>query len=265
MTIGFIGAGNMAGAIINGILTKNVLSAGQLMVNDISLDRLKTLHEELGVVVSVDAHELVDRCDIVFLSVKPHVVMSILAEQRENLRDKAVICIAAGWNGAMLTAQLHAETRSLCVMPNTPALVGEGVTALSMTHTLNEEEKMLAEQIFGALGRYFWIEDRLLDASVGVHGSGPAYAYLFIEAMADGGVALGLPRKQAIEMAAQTLLGAAKMVLETGMHPGELKDMVTSPGGTTIAAVRSLENDGFRGAVMNAVIASAEKAASLKK
>ena len=148
-------------------------------------------------------------------------------------------------------------------MPNTPALVGAGMTAFSRECTFTDEEKTRAEEYFSAVGRLVWVEEKQIDAVVGVSGSGPAYAYMFIEAMADGGVAAGLPRAQAQELAAQTLLGSAKMVLESGLHPGALKDMVCSPGGTTIAAVRSLENDGMRGAVINAVIEAAKKAGEL--
>lgn len=149
-------------------------------------------------------------------------------------------------------------------MPNTPAMVGEGMSVLSKAHTLTQDEANLAVKIFSSLGRVVWLDERVMEAVTGVSGSGPAYAYMFIEALADGGVMKGLPRKVAQELAAQTLLGAAKMVLESEKHPGELKDMVCSPGGTTIAAVRALEKGGFRGTIMEAVIAAVDKAEAMK-
>lgn len=260
--IGFIGTGNMAVPIIEGALKSGVVAPGEIML-DKSRSRAAHLHETLGVSLCSGLAELVASCDMLVLAVKPNVVGKVLKEAGEALAGKAIISIAAGWSTEMLI-KAAPGARVLRVMPNTPALVGEGMSAMSKMHTLTETEAALAEKLFSSFGRAVWVEEYMMEAVIGVSGSGPAYAFMFIEAMADGGVMKGLPRKTAQELAAQTLLGAAKMVLESNLHPGELKDMVCSPGGTTIAAVRALEANGFRGAVMEAVAASADKAEAMK-
>lgn len=263
--LGFIGAGNMAGALLHGAVQRNVLPAKEIHIFDVDKRKMNALQNELGVQTHESCAEMIALCDIVLMAIKPNVVGKVLQENREVLKGKALISIAAGWSVDMLRRALSAQTRILRVMPNTPALVGEGMAALSKAHSLTEEEAAFAQRLFSALGRVVWVEEYQMEAVTGMSGSGPAYAYLFIEAMADGGVACGLPRAQAIEMAAQTLLGSARMVLESGQHPGALKDMVCSPGGTTITAVRTLESSGFRGAVLDAVIAACEKAMELKQ
>jgi len=260
--IGFIGTGNMAVPIIEGAIRGGVVRCDEIVL-DQSRARAAELQQRLGVRLCNGLSELVMLCDVLILAVKPNVVSKVLREAGSALRNKAIISIAAGWSSEMLAKEAP-ESRILRVMPNTPALVGAGMSALSKAHTLTREEAMLAERIFASFGRSVWVEEYMMEAVIGVSGSGPAYAFMFIEAMADGGVLKGLPRKTAQELAAQTLLGAAKMVLESGMHPGELKDMVCSPGGTTIAAVRALEQGGFRAAVMDAVAASADKAEAMK-
>lgn len=260
--IGFIGTGNMAVPIIEGIVKGGVLSPEEILL-DKNRSRAAGLHERLGVSLCEGLDELVSASNMLVLAVKPNVVAKVLKEAGESLHGKAIISVAAGWTTEMLV-KAAPGARILRVMPNTPALVGEGMTAMSKAHTLEAAEADLAERIFSAFGRAVWVEEYMMEAVIGVSGSGPAYAFMFIEAMADGGVMKGLPRKTAQELAAQTLLGAAKMVLESGMHPGELKDMVCSPGGTTIAAVRTLEKSGFRVAVMDAVAASADKAEAMK-
>ena len=261
--LGFIGTGAMGGAICRGILQAKALKQNEVGLFDISREKSARLAEELGVRAYSSCEEMVARCEMVLLAVKPNVVAKVLSGLREDLAGKALISIAAGWTAAKLAALLDPSTRILRVMPNTPALVGEGMTAFSRECTFTDEEKQRAEGFFSSVGRLVWVEEKQIDAVVGVSGSGPAYAYMFIEAMADGGVAAGLPRAQAQELAAQTLLGSARMVLESGLHPGALKDMVCSPGGTTIAAVRSLEKDGMRGAVIDAVLEAAKKAGEL--
>lgn len=261
--IGFIGAGNMAGAIIAGMIKKNVLSAKDIAIFDTDSAKMEQVAARFSVQPTTSAEALISLSDVVVLAVKPNVVSRVLSDHRENLASKAVVSIAAGWTSSRLSAALDPSVRYLRVMPNTPALVGEGMTAFSRQCTLAEAEKALMERVFGALGRLEWVEEYQMEAVTGTSGSGPAYAYMFIEAMADGGVACGLPRDKAIVMAAQTLLGSAKMALESGLHPGALKDMVCSPGGTTIEAVRTLEEASFRAAVMNAVTASAKKAEAL--
>lgn len=261
--LGFIGTGAMGGAICRGVLRAKALKQNEVCLYDISREKSGELAKELGVRAYTSCEEMIAKCDMILLAVKPNIVASALSAVREDLAGKALISIAAGWTAAKLAALLDPSTRVLRVMPNTPALVGQGMTAFSRECTFTNEEKARAEEIFSAVGKLVWVEEKQIDAVVGVSGSGPAYAYMFIEAMADGGVAAGLPRAVAQELAAQTLLGSAQMVLESGLHPGALKDMVCSPGGTTIAAVRSLEKDGMRGAVIDAVLAAAKKAGEL--
>lgn len=260
--LGFIGTGNMATAIIEGILRKGVLPAEEIFV-DSHRARAQELKERLHISLCENLAEMVERCDMLVLAVKPNMVEKVLAGVRERLAGKVLLSVAAGWSTEKLL-QVAPGAHVLRTMPNTPALVGEGMTALSRACTLTEAEARAAERIFAACGRTVWVEEYMMEAVTGVSGSGPAYAFLFLEAMADGGVQIGLPRKAAMELAAQTLLGAAKMALETGEHPGALKDMVCSPGGTTIAAVRALEQGAFRATVMDAVIASTEKAQAMK-
>jgi len=232
-------------------------------VFDIHTEHMTALGKSLGVKVHASARALIDACDMVLLAVKPNVVEKLLKAEREALKDKALISIAAGWRVEMLKRAVGDGVRLLRAMPNTPLLVGEGMTAFSRDHTLTESEAAFAEGLFRALGRQLWVEEYQMDAVTALSGSSPAFAYIFTEAMADAGVACGLSRVQAVEMAAQTLLGSAKMVLETGMHPGALKDMVCSPAGTTIAGVRALEAHNFRSVVMEAVIAANDRSAAL--
>ena len=260
--VGFIGTGNMAIPIIEGAIRAGVLRADEIVL-DRNRSRAAELHERLGVSLCENMAAMLGACETLILAVKPNVVGKVLKEAGDLLNGKAIISIAAGWTTEMLKAAAPGA-RVLRVMPNTPALVGEGMSAMSKAHTLTQEEANFAEKLFAAFGRAVWVEEYMMEAVIGVSGSGPAYAFMFIEAMADGGVLKGLPRKTAQELAAQTLLGAAKMVLETGMHPGELKDMVCSPGGTTIEAVHALEKNGFRNAVMDAVSAAVDKAEAMK-
>lgn len=261
--IGFVGTGNMAVAIIEGVIRCNVVKAQEILL-DRRRARSAELHTRLGVALCNNLAEMIDSCDMLVLAVKPNVIPEVLREAGTNALDgKAILSIAAGWSTKQLIDAMHGA-RVLRIMPNTPAMVGEGMSVLSKAHTLTQDEANLAVKIFSSLGRVVWLDERVMEAVTGVSGSGPAYAYMFIEALADGGVMKGLPRKVAQELAAQTLLGAAKMVLESEKHPGELKDMVCSPGGTTIAAVRALEKGGFRGTIMEAVIAAVDKAEAMK-
>lgn len=263
--IGFMGAGNMAGAIIRGAVKNGAVAAGEIVVYDVDERKALALKDELGVAAARTPHEMLDKTGMLLMAVKPNVAGQVYASLRDKLRKKAVLSICAGWSADMIRAAVPEDTRILRIMPNTPALVGAGMTAFSRDTSLTEDEKIFAQKLFSALGRLVWVEEYQMEAVIGLSGSGPAYAYLFIEALADGGVRNGLTRPQALEMAAQTLLGSAKMVLESGQHPGALKDAVCSPGGTTIAAVESLEKNAFRGAVMQAVSAACEKAMEMKK
>ncbi len=264
MQLGFIGGGNMAGALMGGILGAGVLSPSKVHVYDISGPCLEGLRRKFGVQTYGDPGEMLGRSDLVVLAVKPNVAAGVLQELGDGLAGKGLISIVTGWTTDMLRKALGDETRLLRVMPNTPALCGEGMCALSRSCTLTEAEREFAQGMFAALGRWLWVPEELMEAVVGVSGSGPAYGYLFIEALADAGVEMGLARDQAVLMAAQTLKGAAEMVLATGQHPGALKDAVCSPGGTTIRGVRALEERGFRAAVKGGALAAWERARELK-
>ncbi|NLG25562.1 MAG: pyrroline-5-carboxylate reductase, partial [Clostridiales bacterium] len=231
--LGFIGAGNMGRAILEGAIRSGAVAADQAIVYDADADCAGRVRAELGVAAADSLGQLARKCDMLLLAVKPNVVGSVLSGL--DLHGKALISIAAGWSHDMLCAAAPGS-RVLRVMPNTPALVGAGAAAFSRAHTLAAGEAAFVKRLFESIGRVFWVEEYQMEAAVGVLGSGPAYAFLFVEAMADGGVLEGLPRAVALEMAAQTLLGAAKLALEDGRHPGALKDMVCSPGGTTIEA-----------------------------
>ncbi len=265
MKLGFVGAGNMASAIIKGVVNTGAMPASDLNVYDINTAKVRQMADQMGIHRFDSCDAMIAASDMVLMAVKPHQLKAVIAQNAEHLSGKAVISIAAGWSMDMLTQAVPKDVRVLRVMPNTPALVGEGMTVMSRDTTFGEAERDRAEQIFRALGRVLWVDEHQMEAVTGLSGSGPAYGYIFIEAMADGGVSQGLTRPQALEMAAQTLLGAAKMVLESNLHPGELKDMVCSPSGTTIAAVRELERNSFRSVVIEAVIAASQRAGEMNK
>lgn len=265
MRIGFIGVGNMGEAILRGALESGVVLPTQVRAFDLNQQKLWALHEELGIDVCESIEELTQCSDILLLAVKPLVCSSVLSENANNFKNKALISIAAGWSQKRITALLPESVRVLRVMPNTPALVGYGMSVLESGNTLSQEELVFAKSLFSAVGRIAEVPPNLMDAITAVSGSGPAYVYLFIEALADGGVREGLPRPLAYELAAQTVLGGAQMVLETGEHPGKLKDNVCSPGGTTIEAVAALEHGGLRDAVLSAVKACADKSSQMSK
>lgn len=260
MKLGFIGAGNMAGALMQGVIKGSVVQAKDVHLYDVNQERLQQLNHDFGVTIHDRCADMIAACDMVVLAVKPYVAGEVIAQQRDALKGKAVISIMGSWTTDMLKGALDPSTRFLRVMPNTPALVGEGMTALCDEVTLTGEEKAFAEKMFLSCGKASWIHENLMDAETAIAGCAPAFVYMFIEALGDAGVLLGLARAQAYEMAAQAVKGSAKMVLETGMHPGALKDMVTSPAGATIVGCMTLEEKGMRGAVMDAVVASAKKA-----
>lgn len=256
--IAFIGGGNMGHAIMAGLVRKKKFALEDIFVYDVSAAVLEGLSSELGVNTAESAAEAAAKADIVLLAVKPQVLASAVAGLKPGA-DRLVISIAAGITLSTLEELFGSNQRIVRVMPNTPALVGEGMAGICSNSAATEEDRQLALSLFSCLGRAELVTEHLMDSVVGLSGSGPAYVYMFIEALADGAVLEGMPRAQAYTFAAQTVLGSAKMVLESGKHPGELKDMVCSPAGTTIAAVRSLEESSFRASVMDAVIAAAEK------
>lgn len=244
----------------SGLLT----GGGSSLGSDPAEASRKAFHESTGLAVTSSNTEIWEKCDVVILAVKPHIIEAVLASGQAQDRH-LIISIAAGITLGQLDKWSGGRGRLVRVMPNTPALVGAGASGFSKGPRATASDMESVSQLFNAVGVASEVPESLLDAVTGLSGSGPAYAYLMIEAMSDGGVAAGLPRDAATQLAAQTLLGAARMVLETGQHPGPLKDMVTSPGGTTIAGVHELEKGGFRGTVMNAVRAAAERARELGK
>ena len=260
--LGFIGAGNMGEAILRGILREGLVTPSSVYIFDPNKEKVKELQLELGVLTAQSSSAMISACDVVLLAVKPNICAAVLQECSVSLKNKALISIVTGWSRADI-AELAPDCRILRVMPNTPCMVGQGMVAMDMDHSLSEEEFQFAQSLFLATGQAEPVPSYLMDAVVGVSGSGPAYVYMFIEAMADGGVRAGLPRALAYKLAAQTVLGAAKTVLDTGIHPGALKDAVCSPGGTTIEAVTALERGGLRAAVLDAVEVCVDKARAL--
>jgi len=261
--VGFIGAGVMAQALLDGMLRAGAAEASRLYAADPSPARRSLFAERIGDHALADNLELVRACDVVVLSVKPDVVL-LVADQIAGAvsAEKLVISIAAGVSLAMLEERLGTG-RVMRVMPNTTALVGAGASAYCPGPDATDDDAALAETMLDAVGVCVRVEEKLMDAVTGLSGSGPAYVYVAIEALSDGGVRMGLPRSIATRLAAQTVMGAAKMVLETGRHPGELKDQVTTPGGTTIEGLHMLEKAGVRRAFMDAVEAATERSRRL--
>lgn len=258
MKLGFIGTGNMAGAIMGGIIQKGIFRPEQIIGADISEAGRQKAKETYGIEVTEDNRKAAT-AEVLILSVKPQFYADAIAEIRDCIRDdQLVITIAPGKTLSWLEEQFGKRVKIVRTMPNTPALVGEGMTAACVNQYVTEEEKAYALKILDSFGKVELVPEHLIDAVVAVSGSSPAYVFMFIEAMADAAVAEGMPRTQAYEFAAQAVYGSAKMVLETGKHPGELKDMVCSPAGTTIEAVRILEKKGFRSAVIEAMRACAD-------
>ncbi|MGI6201376.1 MAG: pyrroline-5-carboxylate reductase [Christensenellales bacterium] len=262
--LGFIGCGNMGGAILKGIVRAGLAQPEQMLVYDANPDAQRALVEAYGVRGAEDNADLVRRADIIFLAVKPIVCSEVLEDIRRHLLPgKILVSIVAGWAVEQLEQYLPSDSKVLRVMPNTPALVGEGMLCVSKLNNLEPKELETVTSLLACLGKVELVEEAWMDGVIGVSGSGPAFVYLMIEAMADAGVLQGLPRQLAYTLAAQTARGAATMVLDTGVHPGELKDRVCSPGGTTIEGVFELEKRGFRHAVMSAVDRTAEKSRAM--
>ena len=260
MEIGFIGCGNMASAMIGGILKKGIFEKDQIIVSNLTEAGRKRSREQLGVAVAEDNRQVVKKAGMIVLAVKPQFYEEVLEEIREDLTpEHLLIGIAPGKTLAWLEEKCGKPLKVARLMPNTPAQVGEGMTGVCIGSRVTKEELEKICRVTDSFGRTEVVPERLMDAVGAVSGCSPAYVFMFIEAMADGAVAQGMPRKQAYAFAAQAVLGSAKMVLETGKHPGELKDMVTSPGGTTIEGVRILEKEGFRSAVFEALNGAAEK------
>lgn len=264
MKIGFIGLGNMAGAMIGGLLKNGLVKAEDIYGADVSTAMVSKRAEEFGIHTGTDNREVVAAADYLVLAVKPQFAADAIAGFADALRgDQVVISIMAGKTLGWLAEHLGSDIKCVRCMPNTAALVGAAITAATPNAKVTEEELQTALKILESCGRASVVSEHLMDAVVGVSGSAPAYVFMFIEAMADAAVEEGMPRAQAYEFAAQAVYGSAKLMLDTGKHPGELKDMVCSPAGTTIAAVRVLEEAGFRGAVIDAVEAATERSREL--
>jgi len=261
----FLGAGNMGEALVAGLIGSGLVRPAQIVCTDVRAERLEELKTRYGVSISTSNRDAVARCEVIIYAVKPQILAEVLKETSPVLdASQVIISIAAGVPLPAIEAVLRKDLRLIRVMPNIAALVKESATALAAGRHARQEDIELAMAIFDAVGKTVFIGgDTLLDAVTGLSGSGPAYGYLFIEGLSDGGVAAGLPREIATRLAAQTVLGSARMVLETGLHPGALKDMVASPGGTTIEGLHELEKGKLRGTLISAVRAATEKSRKL--
>lgn len=261
MKIGFIGAGNMAKAMLGGILANGIFDKEEIIASDASEACLKAIEDSLGISTTTDNKIVAKQADVIVLAVKPQYYGSVIEEIKDGVQSHQIIVTIAPGQTIERLEQLFGKTLKLVrTMPNTPALVGEGITAVCKNKEVTEDELRYICKILEGFGKVEVVDEHLMDVVVSVSGSSPAYVFMFIEAMADAAVADGMPRKQAYEFAAQAVLGSAKMVLETGKHPGELKDMVCSPGGTTIEAVRVLEEKGLRSTIFEAMKACTKKA-----
>ncbi|QTC41935.1 pyrroline-5-carboxylate reductase [Bacillus sp. V3] len=263
-TIGFIGCGNMAQAILGGILKADIVDRSAVMTSARTAATRKEVEEKFQVECTEDNLAVAGFSDVLFLSIKPDQYEKVIAEIKDDIKeDVIIVTIAAGITLDWMEARFGKAVKVVRTMPNTPSLVGEGMTAYCVNDRLTHKELNEVYTILGSFGKAESVEESLMDAIPAVSGSSPAYVFMFIEALADGAVLQGIPRKQAYKMAAQAVLGAAKMVLETGTHPGELKDAVCSPGGATIEAVAALEKNGFKGSILAAMEACGRKSTSL--
>ena len=264
MKLGFIGCGNMASAIMSGIISNGLIQADEIIGADVFAPSKEKAKETLGIQIAESNMEVVQKADAFVLSIKPQFYAQVIAEIKDYVKEnQIVITLAPGKTLKWLEEQFGKPVKLIRTMPNTPAMVQEGMTAACASSSVTTEELAYACDILKAFGDVEVVPEKLMDAVVAVSGSSPAYVFMMIEAMADAAVAEGMPRNQAYKFAAKAVMGSAKMVLETGKHPGELKDMVCSPGGTTIEAVKVLEETGFKGALMQAMEVCAEKSRSL--
>jgi pyrroline-5-carboxylate reductase len=264
MKIAFLGAGKMASALASGFVRAGLTQPDSIIASDPIPASREGFANATGGKAAAWNVEAAQFARIIIIAVKPDQVAQVLLEVADTLTwEHLVISIAAGVTLASLEEELPPGTRVVRVMPNTPALVGASASAFALGKSATPEDGETVTKLFSSVGLAFQVKEKLLDAVTGLSGSGPAYVYMMVEALSDGGVACGLPRDVATKLAAQTLLGSARMVLETNMHPGALKDMVTSPGGTTIEGLHELEKAGIRAGLINAVRAATEKARKL--
>jgi len=264
--LGFIGAGNMAESMIRGIIQNQVVLPDRILASDISGERRKHVSKTFDIQTFEENPSLVDQSNVIFLAVKPQAIPRVLDNIGANMGpEKLLISIVAGVPIQTLSAGLPKGPRIVRTMPNTPVTVMEGAMAIASNSLAHPEDLETVETLFHPIGRTVRVEEKLIDAVTGLSGSGPAYVFMILEALADGGVKMGLSRDVAETLAAQTLMGSAKLFLETRTNPGELKCMVTSPGGTTIAGIHELEKGGIRAALMNAVESATKRSIELGK
>jgi pyrroline-5-carboxylate reductase len=262
--IGMLGAGNMAGALIRGLLASKSVTADQISASDVRADHLKELEAQYGIKTFSDNRQLAAASNLVVLAVKPQVIDRVLDQMADAFApDTLLVSIAAGVPLRSLEARLPAHVRIVRAMPNTAAIALAGATGIAPGSRATDEDLEVTQALFAAIGRSVVLDESLIDAVTGLSGSGPAYVMVMIEALADGGVKVGLHRDTALLLAAQTVYGSAKLLLETGEHPGRLKDMVTSPGGTAIAGLHTLESGGLRRTLIDAVDSATKRAVEL--
>ncbi|MFH2013248.1 MAG: pyrroline-5-carboxylate reductase [Pseudomonadota bacterium] len=264
--IGFIGSGNMAEAIIKGVIRAGIVSPKNIVSSDVSEDRMRLFRDSFGIITTSSNLELISKTEIIVLAIKPQTIGSMLSEIVETVdNSKLVISIAAGVTLKYIEGSLKTGSRVIRVMPNTPALVGEGVTAISPGSKATKDDLNIANNIFDAVGKTVVIEEKHMDAVTGLSGSGPAYVFLIIDALIDAGVKVGLDRETSKNLAVQTVFGSAKMILETGETPSQLRDRVTSPGGTTITGLNVMEAGKLRAVIIDAVEAATNRSKELGK
>lgn len=262
--IGFIGCGNMGKAMLGSIVKSDNIILENIMVSTKSKTSAQSISLEFGVKASTNNIEVAKNSDIIFLAVKPYFFKEVIEEVKESIKEDAiVISIAAGITIDQIEQWFNKRVKVVRTMPNTPALVGEGMSAICPNKNITEEELNYVGELYNLFGKYELLEEKDFHAFIALCGSSPAYVFMFIEAMADAGVKLGIPRAKAYKLAEQSILGSAKLALETGKHPGVLKDEVCSPGGTTIEAVNDLEKNGFRSTVISAIEKCADKSKNM--
>ncbi|MBW6411795.1 pyrroline-5-carboxylate reductase [Clostridium weizhouense] len=262
--IGFIGCGNMGSSIVGGLIASGFAKNDQIIVSTKTEVSAKKLEDDFKILATLDNNYVAKNSDILILAVKPYMFKDVIGEIKENLReDQIMISIAAGISIKDMEELIGNEYKIIRSMPNTPALVGQAMSAVCPNKNITKEDMEYCIKIFKSFGECVTLEEKDFHGFIALCGSSPAYIFMFIEAMADGAVKLGISRDNAYKMAAQSLLGSAKMVLDTGKHPGILKDMVCSPGGTTIDAVAELEKQGFRNSVIEAMVKCAERSKSM--
>lgn len=264
--VGFIGCGKMAQAMIEGLIRSKIVQPGTIMASAVTDETLRSVKEKYDISVTKNNIEVAIHADILILAIKPNIHNAILKEIEEAVDEqKVIVTIAAGISLEYIESFFQTKRKVVRAMPNTPSLVGEGMSAICHNQQVNEEDLEKVVKLFNSFGKTEVMVEGLMDSIPAISGSSPAYVYMFIEALADGGVKQGIPRKQAYKLAAQAVLGAAKMVLETERHPGELKDDVCTPGGATIEAVATLEQEKFRSAILTAMDQCTKKSKQLAK